>query len=230
MRSEETAMTVEGSRQAGMTLIEVTIATAVLGVLIAMFFTSLRTTTDAARMVMANAYYEARLQYALDEVTRDLLETRPSLVTFYVYARDGLDHTAICFPTARDRNLNYVLRDATGQVSATPLWQGIIVYAYANGFVRRYADYTPRSYGSAINITSIDANQITLQDGTRFNLNGSETANQRIDTILDHARRFEATAGTPIMLTMEASVEVEQVRNHVFVITLNTGVVGRNNN
>jgi hypothetical protein len=160
-----------------------------------------------------------------------LLESRPSLVAFYTYTRDGRNQTAISFPTARNRQGNYVLMDADGNVFGTPLWQAVCVYAYADGMVRRYMDFSPRSYGSPISVISIDETQMRLSDGTVFNLDGTPlNANQAIWPLLDNARRFEAQDAIPVQLTVEAGVVVDQVADEVFIVTLDTGILARNHN
>ena len=217
--------------QAGFTIIELMIALAAAGIVVAASLVAMTRIHDDAGLSTAYWQCESRLQMALDDVSTYLLETRPSLVSFYTYNRDGRQHTAISFPTARDRDGNFVLRDENGAVAAVPHWQGIVVYAYADGFVRRYIDYSERSYSSPVSITNITSTQIILNDGTRFNLDGTpRNSNQRVMTVLDHARRFVAENTTPIHLIMEAEIVLTRPPQQTYVITLDTGILARNNN
>ena len=218
-------------RDRGLTIIEMMIATAVAGVVILISIFSVTSAARSARFNIVHSHYESRLQTALDDVSMYLLESRPSLVSFYPYSRDGRNQTAIVFPTARNRQGNYVLMDEDGNVSGTPLWQAIAVYAYSDGMVRRYMDFRPRSYGSPISVVSMDEEQMRLSDGTTFNLNGKPlNANQQSWPILDNARRFEAQDAVPVQLTVEAGVVVDHVADQVFIITLDTGILARNHN
>lgn len=218
-------------QEKGLTIVEMMIATAVAGAVILISIFTVTSAARSARFNIVHSHYESRLQTALDDVAMYVLESRPSLVTFHPYVRDGRNQTALAFPTARNRQGNYVLMDAGGNVSATPLWQAMVVYAYADGMVRRYMDFSPRSYGSPISVVSVGETQMRLSDGTVFNLDGTPVnANQLIMPVLDNARRFEAVSAVPVQLRVEAGVVVDEVGEEVFIVTLDTGILARNHN
>lgn len=218
-------------RETGFTIMEMMIAIAVAGVIFALSLVATTNIHDTAGLSTVYWSYESRLQRALDDVSFYLLESRPSLVSFYTYERDGLEHTAIVFPTARNRSGTFVFQDEHGDVWATPLWQAIVVYAYADGIVRRYMDFSPRSYSSPFTVMDITDTEIVLSDGTRFNLNGVPKDNsQQVFPVLDQARRFVAEDTVPIHLVIEAALTIERPPAQTFIITLDTGILARNYN
>ncbi|MBN1808463.1 MAG: prepilin-type N-terminal cleavage/methylation domain-containing protein [Planctomycetes bacterium] len=244
----------------GFTLLEMMIATAIIAAVIGLSMILLHQASSTTRVNMLQTHYEGRLQEALDDITMRIIETSPGKVSLFAYDLDGQRHTAITFPSARGMDGNYVLVDEMGIVSAVPHWQCIVVYAYHGGMVRRYEDYTPRSYTNVAYVTNVGAATMDVWDGSttiQFNLDGTPmNANQKIEPILDQARRLFAheeqevgdpqvppnppdllpvppiyeSLNPPLNLVIEAEIQVGIRGRETLVVRLDTSVLARNQN
>ncbi len=171
--------------RAGYNLLEVVIASSIFGLLIAMLMGMFGRAMGSAEMDLNQTHIEGQVQDAVDRIIQDLKETTPAKVTFYQFVEDGRAQTAFAFPCARDQNDSFIYRSG-GAVQNQPVWQSIRVYCYITqpgingGFIRRYDDYTLRSYTNSISVTNITATTITLSDGTKFQRDGTVAANQKI--------------------------------------------------
>jgi len=189
----------------GFSLFEMMLATAIMAVILGISLIVLKRANEEASVVMLQTFYESRLQTALDDVTMRVVESNPAKISLHAYDMDGRRHTAIVFPTARDRDDHFVLRNVLGMITPTPQWQCLVMYAYSGGFVRRYVDYTPRDYTNIAYLDGITGTQFRVWDGSQFiffNRDGTPVnANQQVQVILNSARRIFATmsraAGEP---------------------------------
>jgi type II secretory pathway pseudopilin PulG len=172
-----------GRSQAGHTLLEVVVASTVFALVVTMVMGMLSWTLGLTEIDMAQTHCEEQVQNAVDQVTGDLKETTPAKVTFYQFAEDGRAQTAICFPSARDLNNNFIYT-LDGEVQSSPVWQSIAVYCYVSvpgqngGWIYRYNDFSARSYTNPISVTSVTADTIALSDGTTFSRRGNPGAGQ----------------------------------------------------
>lgn len=183
--------------RAGYSLLEVLIASSIFSLLIAMLMGMLGRAMGTAQMDLNQTHIEDQVQNAVDRIIQDLKETTPAKVTFYQFMEDGRTQTAFAFPCARDQNDSFTYR-VGGVVQNKPVWQSIRVYCYVpqaginGGFIRRFDDYSARSYTNSISVTNITATTITLSDGTTFQRNGAVAANQRIIVLGGRFTQLEA--------------------------------------
>jgi prepilin-type N-terminal cleavage/methylation domain-containing protein len=244
----------------GFTLLELMIVTAIIATVIGLSMVMLKQAGDDARTNILMSHYESRLQTTLDDIVMHSIESSSTKMSLYAYDRDGKRHTVIVFPTARDRDDEYIFTGVGGVPSPTPVWQALVVYAYSNGSIYRYMDFTPRVYTNRPYVQNIDNTTITVYDGTKdiyFNLDGTpRNANQTVWKVLDHASSLLAFMPQsddppynqeppgqgalttrrydiyrqPVNLRVEAEVPIEHREGATIVISLGTGVLTRNQN
>jgi type II secretory pathway pseudopilin PulG len=182
---------------AGVTLIEVTIASVVFGLMIVLLMGMLGRAMGSAEMDLSQTYAEDNVQNAVDTIIHDLKETSPAKVSFFQFVEDGRTQTAIVFPSARDQNNQFVYKIGA-EVQSQPVWQCVRVYCYVpqngrdDGYIYRYADYSPRSYTNPITVSTISATQIKLSDKTTFQRDGTVGANQSIITLSGRFSQLES--------------------------------------
>jgi prepilin-type N-terminal cleavage/methylation domain-containing protein len=247
--------------QAGYTLLEVVIASSIFALLIALIMGMLGRAMGSAEMDLSQTFVEDQVQNAVDSIIDDLKETSPAKVTFYQFAENGRPQTAICFPSARDVNGQFIYKVA-GQVQSSPVWQCVRVYCFCpggggnGGWIRRFEDYSLRSYTNPISVTSVTTTQIKLSDGTIFQRNGTSSGNQRMTTVPGYFVQMESAVPAdegpadftldpdlvefaiqdqelrPLRLTIRAEVEHKYptLRGGSVITTLTNEVLSRNRN
>ncbi len=234
------------SRAGGFSLLEVTIASTIMGLIILACLDFLAASSNFYSVDTNQTHLEWRLQYALDDIVSDLKETKPDRVEVFdfVDGPGGLNQTAIVFPTARNSNDQFIYTDGTGAVQAHPVWQGIAVYAFYSdkpgepGFLCKYIDYsTTRNYETAITITAITATTITLSDGTTFNraLEGTSGNQFGLRLMSDFAQIVRNPAppnpvSLPLRIKLVAQKRVDELQGDYVQAQSSTGVMARNKN
>jgi prepilin-type N-terminal cleavage/methylation domain-containing protein len=211
--------------QAGYTLLEVVIASSIFALLIAMVMGMLGRATGSAEMDLEQTHIEDQVQNAVDAIIDDMKETSPADVCFYQFTEEGRSQTALCFPCARDINNDFIFM-VGGQIQSRPVWQCIRVYCWSSdgsgrgGWIRRYEDYSLRSYTNPVSVTNVNANTIQLSDGTTFQREGPAGADQRITFVPGRFVQMEAAVppdSGPVTFTVdpdliEFAVQDQQLR------------------
>jgi prepilin-type N-terminal cleavage/methylation domain-containing protein len=185
---------------AGFTLLEVVIASSIFALLICLLMGMLGRAMGSTEMDVRQTLTEDQVQNAVDDIIQDLKETSPAKVTFFQFVDDGRTQTAITFPCARSETNDFVFT-VSGQVQYQPVWQCVRVYCFVSepnmlgGWIKRYDDYSVRSYTNPITVSNITASTITLSDGTTFNRGGPAKADQKIVTV--PGRFFQMESAVP---------------------------------
>lgn len=234
------------ARCRGFSLLEVTIATAVLGLLMLMCLSFLSTASLLYGVDTAQTDMEAKLQTHLDEVVLELKETSPSLVSTYDFndGPDNVDQTAIVFPSARSKDSDSFVFEKSGEVQTIPVWQGIVVYAFYGattgkpGSLVRYVNYsTTRDYTAAITIKSITSSTITLSDNTAITRSLESTSgNTRAKRLMDDFAQMVRDPGPPdsvelpLCVKLVAQKEITEMGGEAITAETSTAVMSRNAN
>lgn len=202
------------------TLLEVTIASVLVAVLTLACLDFMDKSTRINIMSITKTDMERRLQFAIDEVVATLRETSTRKLSYLDFqAGPGNNwQTALVFPTARDINGDYIFTSDSGTIMSTPVWQGIVIYAFyapvagEPGRLMKYVDYTPgRNYDNMISIAGITATTITLNDNlnTTFpRATPSTLGNQIITIVSDDIAQFVhegPDAPAPLVFETDAS-------------------------
>jgi len=201
-------------KSAGFTLLEVVIATSIFALLICLVMGMLERAMGSAAMDMEQTYVEDQVQNAVDTVIADLKETSPAKVTFYQFVEGGRGQTALALPSARNLTGSFIYKIGTA-VQPQPVWQCVRVYCYVPqstgdwGEIKRFEDYSPRSYTNQVAVTNVTANEVILSDGTRFNRRGPQKANQRVVTLFGRFVQLEAGLPAPGAVEEGAAFEVD---------------------
>lgn len=228
----------------GHTLLEVTLASALLGVTIFVALEFLGQMSDAHGLTVARTEMQRRLQFGLDQIVSDLKETNPGKVQIHDFT-DGpgnASQTAIVFPTARDQNGQFIFT-AGGAVQLEPVWQGVAVLAFYGptagepGMLCRYVDYGSHNYSNDITVTSLTATQITLSDGTVFQRSLVGQSGNQIGTVLaPHFAQLvrdpapPAAVVWPLCLKLTAQKAMRELGGESITVVSSTGVMARNEN
>ncbi|GIW73279.1 MAG: hypothetical protein KatS3mg102_2821 [Planctomycetota bacterium] len=205
----------------GFSLLELVVAGAVLVVLLGLIGAVLAESAElsASRGVLMHA--ETAAQARLFDLRLELMETNPAHVSVLSFSdpllAGGGPQAALAFSSARDP------QGAFQMSNGRPVWQAVVVYCpYGDpnegGQLRRYADYTPRSY--PVSIVSVDATQIRLSDGTVLPRAGGTV-------LLGDVAGFGASVGPPAQAQL--TVQVRYGRGTVSR-TIRMESTGRNKN
>lgn len=208
----------------GMTLLEVVIATAILALVMSTLYLLLFATTRSSTQEMILRDAQHQLQLRMDEITKDLRESKQSIIRVYDF-NDPLmptaDQTVLVIPTARDVDNNFQV------VNATPSWQRVIVYAprwnpdLKTGELRRYViDPCPDEFKDEINAPAftITADEITIGTAVIDRASGD-----RLMTKLDYLKTGISGGNVSLDISVEGSAVV-QIKN----VDLQSGAKGRN--
>ncbi len=246
--------------KSGYTLLEALIVTSLLSFVLLLTFDFMSRSTDQIAIVNKESFLQSQVQQTVEQLTTDIQESSAALMTFYrwtdppggnIEMPDGSlipsTQVAICFATPRDANNNFIFTSGSGptlMITSEPVWQGIKVFAYYQGFLYAYTDYNAHLYDpmNPVYITNIDNNTITLNDGTTFNRGGPPAANQKIERIMSNLAQLEIpnfTSGIqadthPVEISMTAQSRLEGTtftrRYQMITATMITDVLTRNKN
>lgn len=208
----------------GMTLLEVVIATAILALVLSTLYLLLFATSRSSSQEMILRDAQHQLQLRTDEISRDLRESKQSIIRTYDFADPAFattDQTVLVIPSARDADNNFQV------INATPSWERVIIYApYYNaqlktGELRKYVlDPCPEEFKDEINAPAFSSTADQLFIGSAVI---ERSGGERLMTKLDYLKA--GISGNSVSLDL--SVEGNAVVN-IKSVDMQSSAKGRN--
>ncbi|MBX3467800.1 MAG: prepilin-type N-terminal cleavage/methylation domain-containing protein [Planctomycetes bacterium] len=245
-------------RRRGLTLLEVMIATVVLGVLVAVAFDLTSRAAQFSAISGHKAHVQAKAQLGLAllstlvrESTADqvcpfrIVDPPGGTITFESGAQVPASQVFLCFPVPRGPDGLFAFHQG-GTVLSEPRWQGIAVIGHHAGTLREYVQYgagLPFSGANPIRISAVSPTTITLTNGTTFDRAGAVGANQTSRVLVNDVAQLESPnyttgavlGGQPLQLRLTLldrvrTTSINQGAGFVVVASFETGILARNRN
>ncbi|MCO5170322.1 MAG: prepilin-type N-terminal cleavage/methylation domain-containing protein [Planctomycetes bacterium] len=249
--------TTHGAR-AGLSLLEVMVAMAVLAVLVLMAFSLTSHAAQFSAISGHKAHVQAKAQLALATLSTLVRESTADQVcpfrttdppggtiTFESGATIPATQVFLCFPVPRGPDGLFAFHQG-GAVLSEPRWQGVAVVGYHAGTVREYVQFgtgLPFSGANPIRISAVSATTITLTNGTTFDRAGAVGAGQTSRVLVHDVAQLESPnyvtgqllGGQPLQLKLTLldrvrTSSINQGAGFTVVASFETGILARNRN